>query len=128
MIRSAEEFVELRDKNDARATHDTAMTSVWMAVIRQYPEYKAWVIHNKTVPLSILRVLAHDTDSMVRYWVAMKRKCPPEILEELAQDEDESVRTRVALNAKTPGEILEMMRDDPCEEIAELVVKRLDES
>ncbi len=127
MIRSAEEFIELRDNNDPRATHDKALKKVWLEVIRLHSDYKAWVIHNKTVPVTVLRLLARDDDADVRFAVAMKRKCPPDVLKRLARDEDESVRARVAWNAKTPPEILELLREDPCEEVAEVVASRLSE-
>lgn len=127
MIRSAEEFVELHKKNDPRATHDKALKSVWVAIIRRYPEYKEWIVHNKTVPVSILRLLARDSDADVRFAVAMKRRCPPDVFKQLASDEHDSVRERVAWNEKTPLEILMLLVDDPCDEVAEVATSRLEE-
>jgi len=125
MIRTAEEFIKLRDANDPRAMHDKALKSVWLTVIKSYPEYKEWVIHNKTVPVSILRLLASDADPQVRFWVATKRKCDAKLFELLARDKDDTVRGRVAWNATTPLAILEMLKDDPCEDVAEVVAGRL---
>ncbi len=125
MIRSAAEFVELRDNDDPRATQDEADQAVWLEVITVHPEYKVWVVHNKTVPVAVLRRLASDADVEVRFAVAMKRKCPPDILRQLAADKDDTVRERVAWNAKTTHAILELMRDDPCREVAEVVATRL---
>ena len=101
MINSAKEFVELREKNDPRATYEKAARGVWLEVIHDFPDYKAWVAHNKTVPVTILRILARDADAQIRFWVAMKRKCPHDVFKRLAFDEDESVRVRIAWNAKT---------------------------
>ena len=126
MIQSAEEFVDLRTKNDPEATHGKALKSVWLAILNRYPDFKEWVVHNKTVPVSVLRLLASDPDQKVRYAVAMKRKCPHDILEILARDEDEMVRARVAWNASTPDDILELLRDDPIKEVAEPAAERLE--
>ena len=114
MINSAKEFVELREKNDPRATYEKAARGVWLEVIHDFPDYKAWVAHNKTVPVTILRILARDADAQIRFWVAMKRKCPHDVFKRLAFDEDESVRVRIAWNAKTPPDILEMLQKDCC--------------
>lgn len=124
MIRSAQEFVELRTRNDARATHDEAPEFVWLEVIRRYPDFKEWVVHNKSVPPSILRLLARDPDPRVRFSVAAKNKCSPEILELLATDTDESVRARVARNKKAPAHVLESLRDDPSPLVTEAVDSR----
>ena len=112
MIQTAEEFVELRANNDPRATHDEAALPVWLEIIEKYPEMREWVVHNKTVPLPILRLLAKDSDPRVRLSIAMKRKCDREIFEVLSRDVDESVRARVAWNRRTPAEILWTLKDD----------------
>jgi len=125
MIRSAKEFIELRTNNNERATYDKAQKSVWLKVIREYPDFKEWVVHNKTVPLSILRILATDSDPKVRFAVAMKRKCEPTILEQLAKDEDETVRVRVAYNQKTPAHVLDKLRTDASRLVVDAVASRL---
>jgi hypothetical protein len=119
MISSAKEFIDLRQDNDRRATHDLANEAVWLDIISQYPNYKEWVIHNKTVPLTILRLLAKDADARVRSVVAMKRKCDTELLELLARDSDEGVRHQVACNKKTPQYILDRLRNDASPLVAE---------
>jgi hypothetical protein len=43
---------------------------VWLGVIRDYPDMRFWVAQNKTVPVSILGVLAADDDQRVRSMVA----------------------------------------------------------
>lgn len=106
MIESAEEFVRLRCSDDPdlylRATHESAPEHVWREVIEKYPKMRCWVAHNKTVPHSILEVLANDPDPKVRYFVAMKRKISPLLCKRLATDPDESVRLAIARNEKDP--------------------------
>ncbi len=93
MIQTAAEFIELRSRNDLRASSDSAPDNVWLEIVQAHPEMKEWVVNNKTVPISILTLLAEDHDPHVRFCVAMKRKCPPEVLEKLARDPDEPVRS-----------------------------------
>lgn|SRR5487761_678853 len=125
MISSAQEFVELRERNDPRAAHDHASEVVWHEVLRLFPAFKEWVVRNKTVPVSILCYLANDPDPKIRFEVATKRKCPASILERLAQDTDESVRFRVAHNVKTPEYLLEQLRHDPSDAVSKAVEERL---
>lgn len=125
MISSAQEFIELREQNDARAVYDRAPEAVWREVLRSFPTFKEWVVRNKTVPVSILSDLANDPDPRVRFEVAAKRKCPVKTLGRLACDADESVRLRVAYNAKTPGPLLEQLRHDPSDLVAKAVEERL---
>ncbi len=130
MIESAEEFVRLRESEDPdeyqRAAHEPASEAVWFEVVERYPEMRKWVAHNKTVPLSVLAVLASDPDSDVRDMVAMKRKVGPELLSRLAGDSHEGVRQSVATNAKTPREILERLANDPDEDIREAAQGQLE--
>lgn len=126
MITSREEFVRLRDANDLRASHDEAPEEVWMDIVRNCPEYRVWVAQNKTVPLSVLKRLAHDADPAVRHMVAMKRKCDHELFRLLAIDPDEAVRVRVALNPKTPAAVLVLMQSDPSSLVREALQKRRD--
>ncbi|MDF7647058.1 HEAT repeat domain-containing protein [Pantoea sp. Acro-805] len=124
MIRSAKEFVLLRESDDPfdyrRAAEEEATEEIWLDVIRNYPNMKSWVAHNKTVPLEILNVLANDVDPDVRYSVAMKKKLSLEIFKRLASDEDYSVRLCIAKNKKAPSSILEMLSNDPEEDIKNL--------
>ncbi|HUG90059.1 MAG TPA: hypothetical protein VML55_04445 [Planctomycetaceae bacterium] len=124
MIRTVQDFIELRTRNDTRATFDSAPESVWLDLIRDHPEFKEWVIHNKTVPLSVLRNLAADPDPRVRFWVATKRKCSPDLFEQLAADSDEMVRARVAWNPGTPADVLDKLRQDPSRLVQEALARR----
>lgn len=129
MIHSAKEFIELRNSSNPeeyyRATHETANEDIWLEVLKDYPEMTKWVIHNKTVPLSILRILAKSVDSDIRRDVARKRKLDNELFELLSQDEDEYVRGSLARNQKTPKYILEKLVADPSEYVAEIAKERL---
>jgi hypothetical protein len=67
-------------------------------VIEKYPNYKEWVIHNKTVPLEILELLTSDENSTIRSAVARKRKINEKIFETLSRDKDENVRYALMCN------------------------------
>jgi hypothetical protein len=129
MITSAAEFGRLRNSERPeeykRAAHSEAPEAVWLEVVSCHPDMRSWVAHNKTVPLSILRLLATDQDPHVRGTVATKRKLDAEMFERLAQDVDESVRHRVANNAKAPRHVLEELSRDPAPFIAQAASRRL---
>ena len=129
MIWSAEEFVRLRisDRPEEyrRSVLEEASEEVWIDIIQHYPEMKIWVIRNKTIPLSILRLLSNDSDNHVRGEVAMKRKLDNELFEKLAHDEDEAVRAHIACNRKTPIEILILLSTDAKKIVRDAAQKRL---
>lgn len=113
MISSAEEFIKLREslvsEEYHRAAHDEASELVWLDVIKKFPEMKNWVAHNKTVPLSILEVLAKDQDADVRESVARKRKLSRDLFILLSQDTESSVLYTLAGNPKIPHDIFEAL-------------------
>jgi hypothetical protein len=78
MINSAEEFIKLRTselkEEQDRATHDSAELETWNDIINRYPDYKEWVVHNKTIQIEILENLTLDSDPKVRSAVARKGK------------------------------------------------------
>ena len=78
MIKSANEFIRLRtneiEQEYHRATNDTADISIWTEIIEKHPDFKQWVVQNKTVPMEILEILTLDSDPNVRGAVARKRK------------------------------------------------------
>ncbi len=129
MIESAEEFIRLRASQDprdyARAAQEPATHEVWLAVIRDHPDLRRWVAHNKTLSSELLRILAADVDPAVRWVVAMRRAAPPEVLRALAADPDVSVRGRVATNAKTPEVVLRQMTQDPDETVRAAAQERV---
>jgi hypothetical protein len=113
MISSAEEFKRLRESEIEaeyhRAAHEEANETVWRDVIGKFPEMKKWVICNKTVPLSILKLLAKDKDADVRTEVARKRKLSRELFILLSQDQDVGVLHTLALNKKIPSDIFDTL-------------------
>ncbi len=122
MIKTAEEFRSLRLSDSPeeyrRASTDYATEDVWTEVIERFPELRIWVVHNKTVPLSILQVLVNDQDPAVRAAVARKRKVPSDILGQLARDPEGQVRLAVARNRSTPKAVLESLGSDPWDAIS----------
>ncbi len=130
MIHSAEEFRRLRmsdvPEEYRRAAHEEAPLSVWLDVIRDYPDLRQWVAHNKTVPLEVLEILSRDEDPTVRSWVANKRKIPEALQLRLAQDPAESVSSCIAYNAKATRQALELLREHPDPEVRERVRERLE--
>lgn len=130
MINSAEEFVHLRSSELPeeywRAAHEEAPEAVWLDVIARFPDMRKWVAHNKTVPLSMLEILARDADVAVRCMVAAKRKLSPALFDLLSQDSEGRVRSSIANNRKVPMHILKRLADDPEAFIREGALKRLE--
>lgn len=108
MINSAEEFIRLRTSDvgleQEKATHDNADDTVWVDIIQRFPEFSVWVIHNKTIPIHILEMLAQNNDEAVREAVARKRKINDLIFSILSIDKSESVRHALICNRKLPNE------------------------
>ena len=106
MIKNVDEFITLRQSDNMdeqyRASHDTADINVWLEVIKNYPNLKTWVIHNKTIQTEILEILCADTDPNVRSAVARKRKINDFIFNALSVDPDENVRYALMCNTKLP--------------------------
>jgi Leucine rich repeat variant len=131
MIRSVAEFVHLRTSEDpedqTRATLDDANEKVWLAVIEQHPDLRKWVAHNKTVSLSIIRLLIDDADPLTRSWVARKRKLDRAMFVALSTDADERVRHALATNAKLPPDLLRLLAQDPVALVATEAQQRLDQ-
>ncbi len=121
MIKSAEEFVALRDSaikaEYDRSAMEEAPIAVWRDVIERFPDHRRWVAHNKTVPVEILEELC-EFDSDVRFFVACKRKLSHSIFESLSKDADTNVRIAISVNRKTPMDILEILFQDLDEEVA----------
>jgi len=132
VIKSAEEFVRLRNSEKQEeysiAAEGEAPVSVWLDVIEKFPEMKVWVVHNRTIPLEVLELLASDQDRRVRSAVANKRKLSPKLFEILSQDIDEVVRQRIAFNKKTPLDVIEMLALDPIPLVSLVALRRLNRS
>lgn len=129
MIRTAAEFVSLRESHDPndyrRAAHDDAPLDVWLEVIASFPHMKKWVVLNKTVPVVVIEALARDEDPTIRSVVAMKRKAPADVLRELSSDAEAGVRATVASNPNTPLDVLRNLTADREAFVAELARERL---
>lgn len=129
MINSAEEFVALRDslvkEQYDRASNEEASVSVWMDVIKRFPEHRKWVAHNKTVPLEILDELCRF-DVEVRRSVSVKRKLSPELFELLSRDPDPMVRQGIASNRKAPVSILRDLAHDRDEDVSRVAKYNLE--
>jgi NurA-like 5'-3' nuclease len=129
MIASAAEFHRLRTSNQPegyrRAAIEAADEAVWLDVIASYPDMRFWVAQNKTVPLSILRLLARDKDSEVRIMMAMKRKLDLELFDLLSRDQDPAVRHSIALNLNVPLKVLNRLAGDEETFVANAAIERL---
>ncbi len=129
MIKSAKEFIKLRFSSNpdeySRAANEEADVDTWMELINNHEDMREWVAHNKKIPLEIIRILAKDCNSTVRYHIATKRKIPVDVMELLVNDEDESIRMAIARNKSTPKEILKLLVNDDWKEIVKVTKKRL---
>ena len=129
MIHSAEEFARLRTstcrEEYLRAAHEPAAAGVWIEVIKNFPDMKFWVAHNKSVPLEILEILSSDPDPRVRSAVAMKNRLPYQLMLILSSDPDESVRHRVAYNKKADASILTVLSRDASDLVSKAAMDRL---
>lgn len=129
MIVSADEFYRLRTSEDPkeyrRSAQEEASEEVWLDVIRSYPDMKIWVVHNKRVPLGILRLLLDDKDNSIRGAIAQKRKLDEDMFEKLSRDPDESVRHTLACNRKIPLKILKRLCCDLSDFVSKAAIERL---
>jgi hypothetical protein len=131
MIESAEEFYRLRmsEKQEEydQAYRDEAPEEVWLEVIERYPDMRYWVAANKTVPLTILKLLSGDPDPRVRHCVAGRRKLDMELFRRLAMDPDYGIRGEIARNKKVPVEVLKILLKDTDEWVREVASEKLKE-
>lgn len=131
MIKSAEEFVKLRssEKIDEylKAAWDDAPLEVWLEVIKNYPDMREWVAHNKSIPVEIMEILADDADERVRFNVATKNRLPEHLQLKLANDSESSVRQRIVYNKKATFQVICILLNDEDEDIRILAKNRIDE-
>lgn len=130
MIKTAKEFIQLRQSENTedqyRASHDLAEMDVWLEIIDIYPEFKKWVIHNKTIPIEILETLCHDNDPNVRSEVARKRKINDKIFNALSIDVDENVRYALMCNTKLTIEQIKKIKVNDSVWLAEKLSSKLE--
>jgi hypothetical protein len=129
MIKSADEFVRLRTSEIKeeydRSAHETADISTWTEVIEKYPDYKEWVIHNKTVPLEILERLTLDKNPEIRSAVARKRKINDKIFLILSRDNDENVRYALMCNTNLTVDKLKQIETTDSDWLVKQVKERI---
>ena len=122
MIDNIKEYINLADSNNLEDNNRTKMeqlsSEVISEIIHNYPERKAWLVHNKHIPIDVLRILCTDSNSDVRFTVAMKNKNDRYIFETLMKDPDFSIRMAVVRNKKTPMDLLRRMADDKSDKIS----------
>jgi len=92
MIDNIKEYIKLADSNNLEDNNRTKMeqlsSEVISEIIHNYPERKAWLVHNKHIPTDVLRLLCTDSNSDVRFTVAMKNKNDRYIFETLMKEMD----------------------------------------
>ena len=88
---------------------------------------KKWIVHNKKVPLEILKLLVNDSDDDIRFSIAMKRKIDESMFKKLSEDSNYSIRLAIARNAKVPINILRYLTNDIEPEIARVARQILSE-
>ena len=64
----------------------------WLEVVRDNPDLRQWVVHNKTVPVGILELLHLDPSERVRMTVASKSKLPIKLQQALSRNAGNSSR------------------------------------
>lgn len=130
MIRTAEEFVDLRTSLDPdeyqRTGTDRAPLPVWFDLVVRHPGMRTWVVVNETVPNAILVLLARDADWRVRAMVASRRSLSLELFEKLSGDPDADVRLRIAYNSATPYHVLVWLLDDDVDAVRYAAKARLE--
>ena len=129
MIKSADEFIQLRTSEIQdeyeRSANDEAEISTWIEVIERHPDFKKWVIHNKTVPIEILESLMLDSDPDVRSAVARKRKINEKIFMILSKDRDENVRYALMCNTKLTADKLKQIVTNDSDWLTQQLNERL---
>lgn len=129
MINTADEFITLRQSDDMdnqyRASHDKAEIDVWLDIIRNYPDFKIWVIHNKTIQIEILELLCTDKDHNVRSNVARKRKINDAIFNTLSVDSDENVRYALMCNTNLSVEKIRAIKVDDSNWLTEQLADKI---
>ena len=130
MISNINEYLYLAD-SDSKSDNDRIIneelsSDLISEIIKNYPERKSWIIHNKLIPVKILEELATDDNDDVRFTIAMKKKCNRVTFEKLLRDKNYSVRLAVIRNKKLPIDLLEKISNDINDEIHEDAKKILE--
>lgn len=123
MISNINEYLYLAasdNKSDNnRIINEELSSELISEMIKNYPQRKLWLIHNKFIPVKILQELATDDNDDVRFTIAMKKKCNRVTYEKLLRDKNYSVRLAVIRNKQLPIDLLEKISNDMNDEIHE---------
>lgn len=129
MISHINEYLYLADSDNKtdnnRIINEELSSELISEIIKNYPERKSWLIHNKFIPVKILEELATDDNDDVRFTIALKKKCNRVTFEKLLSDINYSVRLAVIRNKKLPIDLLENISNDMNDEIYEDAKKNL---
>ena len=129
MIDNIKEYIKLADSDDLednnRTKTEQLSSEVIFEIIHNYPERKAWLVHNKHIPIDVLKLLCKDKKSDVRFTVAMKNKNDRYVFEILMNDPDFSIRMAVVRNKRIPIDLLKKMVNDKDDEISKEAMRIL---
>lgn len=129
MIGTVQEYLRLADSDNveeaAKTKTEELSSAVIFEILHHYPERKAWLVHNKHIPVEILRLLCTDENADVRFTVAMKNKNDRYIYETLMNDPDFSIRLAIIRNKKFPIDLLKKMTHDTDETITQEAMRIL---
>ena len=130
MIKTAEEFIRFRQSESTeeqlKASQEPAAIETWLDIIDRYPNFKIWVVHNKTIQIEILEILSNDIDPIVREAVARKRKINETIFDRLSKDIDENVRYALMWNTKMTVDRIKMIRVEDSEWLKMKLIERIE--
>jgi len=77
MISNINEYLKLKNSENKedydRVIREELSPELISDILKNYPKEKSWLVHNKFIPIEILRILALDKDVDVRFSVAMKK-------------------------------------------------------
>ena len=93
------------------------------SLLDEHWQAKEEIASNPNTDIEVLRLLATDTDSVVKMDVASNPNTPVDLLPTLATDEDEIVRWGVTQNPNVPIELLHQLCEDANWEVVEGVTE-----
>ena len=130
MIKDVTAFLALASQPESQTTTNVLRSvstteDVWLDVVRDHPDLRPLVAINRTIPESILRVLAADNEPRVRTLIASRRSLPVDVFELLSQDASDLVRGAVAHNQKAPLEVLERLSRDASVPVSKQALEQL---
>lgn len=130
MVRSAAQVVRMMpdgEESDLRRFEEEDISeSVGLEVLERYPDKRMALLHNRRLPISILRILAADADFRVRRAVAQHPGLDAQLIEVLSIDDYPGVRLMLLFNPVVDSKtLLLMVRADPWSDLRRIGMKRL---